>query len=98
MEIEIVAKDVHEIKNTLTKFGMKLELVYNALIGNEILKDGGLVADLLIQKSEIRALTQRVNVLEGREDKRQVYIRITWGVVGALLTALVAAIMNYLGK
>lgn len=85
---ELLIKDVHEIKNTLQKFGLKLEIVHNALVGNEILKDGGIVADLLTQKAEIMALTKRVLAVEAKEDKRQVYIRITWGAVGALLAVL----------
>lgn len=85
---DILIKDVHEIKNTLQKFGIRLELMHNALVGNEILKDGGIVADLINQKAEIMALTKRVQAVESQEAKRQVYIRIIWGVVGAVVVFL----------
>jgi hypothetical protein len=53
---ELLVKDVHTIKNTLATLGVRFELVYNCLVGNEISKDGGLVADINEQKAEIHAI------------------------------------------
>ena len=38
--------DIHTIKNALTTLGLKVELVYAALTGNEISKDEGLVGEI----------------------------------------------------
>jgi hypothetical protein len=57
---EELEKDINAIKNNLSTFGLKLELVYAALVGNEIAKDGGLVAEISGQKGDIKKLGERI--------------------------------------
>lgn len=79
-------RDINAIKNNLSAFGMKLEMVYAALVGNEIAKDGGLVKDISNQREEIAKLTKRVEKVEQRESKRQLYVKIIYaGVVGIII-------------
>lgn len=86
--------DIHTIKNKLTSFGLKLDLVYAALTGNEIAKDEGLVGDIKHQREELNKLTGRVEKIEKRENQRQVYVTIIYGAIGFIL----AMILNYFFK
>lgn len=82
-------KDIHDIKNTLTRLNLRLEIVYNCLVGNEISKDGGLVADIYSIKSELGFIVKRVETMEKSERQRGVYVKIIWGVAG-VAAALIA--------
>lgn len=80
--------DIHTIKNALTTLGLKVELVYAALTGNEISKDEGLVGEIKQQKESIRKLSERVDKVEKNESKRQVYVTIIWAAIGFILAML----------
>ena len=91
LESERLKSDIHTIKNNLTTLGLKLELVYAALTGNEISKDEGLVGDIKGQKKALEKLTERVDVIEKKENKRQIYLHIIYGAIGFII----ALILNY---
>ncbi len=88
--MEQIIQDVHDIKNTLTKLGVRLEIVYNCLVGNEILKDGGLVAELGELMVQFVKVLNRIDDIEKKERQRSLYVKIIWGAVAALLTVLVS--------
>lgn len=93
-EVGLIIKDVHEIKNTLTKFDVRLQLVYNSLVGNEISRDGGLVGDILNQAAEIKALEKRVEAIEKAETKRRFYVNIIWGTTSAIITMILTILLT----
>ncbi len=84
--------DIHAIKNALTTFGVRLEVVYNALVGNEITKDGGLVKTVIEQKAEIMLLNDRIEAVEKQEDSRQQLIKIIWAI-GSFLAAMILTLI-----
>lgn len=84
IEVGLITKDVHDIKNTLTKFDVRLQLVYNSLVGNEISRDGGLVGDILSQGIEIKLLEKRIEAIERSETKRRLYVNIIWAALSAI--------------
>jgi hypothetical protein len=86
---ENLEQDINAIKNNLSTFGMKLEMVYAALVGNEIAKDGGLVADIAGQQKQILRLKERIEKVEAKESKRQLYVNIIWGAVSAIIALIV---------
>ena len=97
MEVNL-EQDINAIKNNLSAFGMKLEMVYAALVGNEIAKDGGIVADIMHQRDQIKELAERVQKVEERESKRQVYVRIIYACVAMIVTLVGTYIFNHLFK
>lgn len=94
MEQDKLIADVHEIKNTLTRFGLRLELVYNALQGNELSKDGGLVAEIIEQKNTIKDLGKRVEKVEQQEGQRRLYVNIIWAALAAIGTMIISHFFN----
>ncbi|HXS58997.1 MAG TPA: hypothetical protein VN726_22895 [Hanamia sp.] len=91
---ENLEQDINAIKNNLSSFGMKLEMVYAALVGNEISKDGGLVADIAGQQKQILRLKERIEKVEAKETKRQLYVNIIWAAV----TGIIVLILSHLFK
>lgn len=80
--------DIHDIKNTLTRLSVRLEIVYNCLVGNEISKDGGIVADIFSLKSELVLVVKRVESMERNDKQRSVYVKIIWAVAAAVVTLI----------
>jgi len=85
---ENLEQDINAIKNNLSAFGMKLEMVYAALVGNEISKDGGLVADIAGQQRQISRLKERIEKVEKSENKRHLYVNLIWGAVCSVIVFL----------
>src|SRR5690348_13094627 len=90
----LLKTDIHTIKNALTTLGLKVELVYAALTGNEISKDEGLVGEIKQQKIRINKIEERVENLEKNENKRQIYVTIIWAAIGFIL----AMVFNHFWK
>ena len=82
---EQIKTDIHSIKNKMTAFGARLELLYAALVGNEISKDGGLVADISEHKVGMMELSKRMDRLEKSDAKKSIYVNIIWGAAGAII-------------
>lgn len=88
LEGERLKTDIHTIKNTLTSFGMKLELVYAALTGNEITRDEGLVGEVKKQREELEKIEARVETLEKLDNKKQIYTTLIFGAICFILAFL----------
>lgn len=86
---ENLEQDINSIKNNLSAFGMKLEMVYAALVGNEISKDGGLVADIAGQQKQISRLKERIERVERSESKRRFYVNLIWGAVCSIIALII---------
>jgi hypothetical protein len=91
---ENLEQDITSIKNNLSEFGRKLESVYNCLVGNEISKDGGLVADIAGQQKQILRLKERIEKVEAKESKRQLYVNIIWAAVSGIVVLILTHIFK----
>jgi hypothetical protein len=91
---ERLQADIHLIKNNLTTFGLKLELVYAALTGNEISKDEGLVGEIKMQKESLKKLEKRIEIVEKKESKRQIYVNIIYAAIGVIITMILEYLLN----
>lgn len=91
---EDIQHDINLIKNNLSTFGLKLSLVYDALVGNEIAKDGGLVEEIKKMKEFNRSLSSRVSKVERDQTRKQLYINIIYGAVGVIITLLITHFLN----
>jgi predicted ATPase len=93
-EDQNLLSDINSIKNNLSSLGMKVSLVYDALVGNEIAKDGGLVEEIKKMKEFEKSILARVTKVEEDQEKKQLYINIIWGAVGVTITILLTHFLN----
>ena len=89
-----ITEDIHTIKNSLTKLETRLYNLHTALTGSDISKDGGLIGRIIDSEKELAVLNQRVELVEKKESQRRLYVRILWGVAGALLMLLINQIFK----
>lgn len=88
--------ELGSLKQQFTTFGLRLELIYNSLVGNEIAKDGGLVKDIhnlqddvkAVREKDINSLHERIEVLEKSDNKKSIYVNIIYLGVGAVIAFL----------
>jgi len=91
---EILSHDVAEIKNGLTTLSMKVAMVYDALKGNELSGDGGLVKDINNIKKETKELEKRIVLVEKGQSRNDIYIYIISGFAGVLITLIITHFLN----
>lgn len=90
MEDSQVNKDMYSIRDSLSKMSARLEVVYNCLVGNEISKDGGLIADISVIRGEMIVLVKRIESMEKSERQRNIYVKIIWAVGAALMAIIIS--------
>ena len=93
---EQTIKDVHQIKNEITSMKGKVDILHHALIGSDISKDGGLVSRIIESEKNIAIMEGKIENLEHATDKRDLYIRIIWGLASAGIATIFTLVINKL--
>jgi hypothetical protein len=98
-ELNAVKQDIHSIKNdvkfdmglireNLTTLNSRVQLVYNAITGNDLTKDGGMVQDIRELRELCRRQGERIETLEKKEVAKSLYVKILWLALGAIVTLI----------
>lgn len=82
-------KDIHEIKQ-------KVDQVFNALLGNQLTQDGGLVGRIMDLEKENSDLRKKIEDIESKGAKSDIKMNIIWAVGGVLAAALLKFFMDYI--
>lgn len=69
----------------------KLDLIYCALVGSELTKDGGLIKDVQDMKKEFK-------IFRDRAIKSAVYVKVLWLCAGVAGTGIFTIIVEHLSK
>lgn len=95
-KFEQTVRDVHQIKTEITSMKTKVDILHHALIGSEMTKDGGLVHRIIESERNIAILEGKIETLEKATDKRDMYIRIIWGLASAGIATVFTLVINKL--
>lgn len=87
-DIVIIRKEIGDIRITVNE-------VKEALVGNGLAKDGGLVQRIIDTETRQDELEKRFNTIEKNEDKRALYVHIIWAMGGVIATAIVVALIRH---
>lgn len=88
LEMTEVKKDLHEMKSQMNE-------MYQALIGNKVLNDGGLVGRVHKIEEHMEKLEIRIESIESKSSKMEVYQKIMWSCLGAVSMAVFAYVVQY---
>lgn len=83
-------EDIKAIKEDVSKVGGQVREMYTALMGSEIGKDGGLVKRIVGLEEENIELRKEIQEMKMEAAKAGLYIKIIWGMAGALASTLTA--------
>lgn len=90
--------DISEIKSEVTLLSIKLTKVHDALIGNEMSKDGGLVQRIIDSEQEVEKLKTRISTLESISNRQAFYVKVIWGLGGTTTATIFAYILKLVFK
>lgn len=92
--MEVTQTDIDQLKEELIGMKEKLGEVYYALIGNKLAGDGGLVKRVLDSESELEKLSMRVDLIERKAIRSDLYVRWLWAAGGFILAAVATIIIK----
>lgn len=81
-------EDMNLIKSSMQE-------VHTALLGSPITMDGGLVKRIVENEVRVEKLTIRIIEIEKREGNHQITTTIMWSIGGAILLALITALVTH---
>lgn len=87
-----------QIRTDMKDMKGKVDEMYNALMGNRITKDGGLVGRIEDLEKSDEKLDGRVSKLEDNHIRLQVYQRIMWTSVGFVAASIFSYILTLIFK
>ncbi|GEM_PF-1923065 len=91
-------QEVHDIKNKLQRWEVDMYLlkeVHEALIGNRIGQDGGLVKRVTKIENSVDEMCDRLEEVEKKEDQSSLYIKIIWTLGGTLVGTVLTLIARH---
>lgn len=87
-------RDVFLLKNEFVEMKDKFDEVYYALVGNKLTNDGGLVKRIGENETEIEEIRSRIEDMEKKNVKSELYVKILWGTGGFIASALFTYILQ----
>lgn len=93
VQVAVTQEDIRVIKQDVSKLSSTLYEVHQAIVGNSMSRDGGIVQRVIDLETEASILGDRVLAVEKKRIKTDLYIRIIWGcggVIGSLITWLLS--------
>ncbi|HEU4901181.1 MAG TPA: hypothetical protein VFT06_00275 [Flavisolibacter sp.] len=79
--------DLHEMKG-------KVDLLLTAIIGNDLLKDGGLVGQFNRMEARLAKLETRVDEQDDKIIKFDLYQKLIWAGVGVTATGIIGYLIQ----
>lgn len=98
IKTETTRHEISEIKTSVAEIKEKTHQLYFALMGNELTKDGGLIAMILKVEVDALHLSDKIQIIENREDRKNFYISVIWAFAGTIFGGILTALITYFLK
>ena len=85
---------IAEIQRTIKVYGGKMDKMYDALMGNDIAKDGGLVRRIEILEQNESFQDEAIEDLKNKQAKTEFKHGIIWTIGGAIAGALITYLLS----
>lgn len=85
-----------ELRQELDTIKKKVGDIYDALLGNGILKDGGLVGKIKHIEAEQEVIKKELAEIKTGYAKAEVYQKIMWGAIGGVVMSVFAYVVQLL--
>lgn len=101
-EVSDVGEKFDELSENVKGMADTVNEISFALMGNKFTKDGGIIGKIIQMDAEIKlnykTLEGRVEALEKKENRNDVYVKILWTVVGAVGMSVLYMVLNIIFK
>lgn len=88
-DIRLIKQDVSKLSNTLSE-------VHQAIIGNSMTRDGGIVQRVIDLENEASSLSNRIIAISAKMTKAELYVKIIWAMGGSIAGALLIWLVSRL--
>lgn len=72
----------------------KVDKMFHAMMGSDLLQDGGLIRTVIDLKTENKELKARIDKIESNREKTKIYINLLWLSAGAFVQYLIQTIFK----
>lgn len=80
---------------TIKEINKKVSLMYHALVGNEITKDGGLIQRVTDIESDLKKQEQRMDQFHDKLTMLKVYEKVLWLTAGGIISGIIGYLINH---
>lgn len=95
-QVALTQNEIRQVKIEVGEIAKQVSEVHQALIGNALAKDGGLVRRVEECETAVLELNQKIDDLTREADKKEIYIRWLWALAtGFITTVFSLLITNY---
>jgi hypothetical protein len=91
-------KDIHDIKKKVDGMGGNLEKVLGALMGNDLAKDGGLIARITELEEQNEEILKELETIKSDRAKTEWYLKLLWTASGFIAAAIFQFILDHILK
>jgi hypothetical protein len=91
-------KDIHDIKKKVDGMGTNLEKVLGALMGNDLAKDGGLIARITELEEQNESILKELESLKADRAKKDWYLNLLWTAAGFIAAAIFQFVLEHILK
>lgn len=88
-DLQAIKKDLEDVAETVRE-------VHQAIVGNHLTQDGGMVRRLLECEKDIEDIQNMVETIERNNVKSNTYLHIAYAIGGAFLTMVITMAVNKL--
>ncbi len=91
-------KDIHDIKQKVDGMGGNLEKVLGALMGNDLAKDGGLIARITELEDQYEGIRKELETVKAEKAKSEWYLKLLWTAAGFISAAIFQFVLGHILK
>ena len=90
--VAVTQGDIREIKRDVTELAVKVNDIHVAFIGSKLADDGGIMKRIKDLEEGVEKNKERIDAFELSTKEKLFYLRIIWGIGGALALAIITIV------
>lgn len=95
---EVFRQEMQDMKTDLHEMQKKVDRLLSAIIGSDLLQDGGIVGRIKLIEKQVNEVELRMIIAEKRNDKLEIYQKILWACGGGVLMGIFTYVLKFIFK
>ena len=87
-------QEITEIKSDVAEIKEQTQEMFNALMGNKLTQDGGLVLRLIKLETQTAKMDLKIDAVAKQEDRKMMYLGALWVSIGAVVGMIISYIIQ----
>lgn len=91
---DLLKQDMQRMQNDLHDVKGKVDKMYHALMGNELLEDGGIIGRIKALEVKQKQFEKDLEEEKNKNIKLDIYQKLLWGAAGVTATGIIGYIIQ----